>query len=206
MTRLEPADDAVEVNRLRRPSDREIETLLRASGDTTYPEVGATAKLDEAGTRERLASRYDVDYRRFPLGSGRAHFERARSALLAWRQFEIPWLEFHGTRSVAADQVVATVASVAGVWFSNPCRVVYIDSTSDPNSVAYAYGTLRGHVECGEERFQLSFDPASGEVLYEITAFSRPAIWLSKLGYPLARRLQRRFAVSSAEALARACT
>ena len=72
------------------------------------------------------------------------------------------------------------------------------------NVVAFAYGTLPGHVERGEERFQVSFNPASGEVKYEISAFSRPAVLLSKLGYPFVRRLQERFAESSAQALARA--
>ena len=32
----------------------------------------------------------------FVLGRGWDLFERARSSLLTWRQFEIPWLEFHG--------------------------------------------------------------------------------------------------------------
>ena len=70
--------------------------------------------------------------------------------------------------------------------------------------MAYAYGTLGGHAECGEERFRVSIDPTSEQVLYEIAAFSRPALLLSKLGYPFARRLQKRFALSSAHALARA--
>jgi uncharacterized protein (UPF0548 family) len=93
---------------------------------------------------------------------------------------------------------------VAGLWFLNPCRVVYSELSPDRNSASFAYGTLRGHAECGEERFRVSFDPATEQVQYEIAAFSRPAIALSKLGYPLARRLQQRFAASSAQALARA--
>ena len=166
--------------------------------------MGQTAQLDSPGVREDLASRYDVDRHQFTLGTGRDLFERAQSSLMAWRHFDIPWLEFHGARRVEPDQVVATLVSLAGVWFLNPCRVVYAESSPDRNSVSYAYGTLRGHAECGEERFRVSFDPVTEEVRYEIAAFSRPAIVLSKLGYPLARRLQKRFAASSAQALARA--
>ena len=70
--------------------------------------------------------------------------------------------------------------------------------------MAFAYGTLGGHAESGEERFRVPLDPPSERVVYEIAAFSRPAVLLSKLGYPLARRLQKRFAASSAQALARA--
>jgi uncharacterized protein (UPF0548 family) len=185
--------------RLRRPSRAEIEAVLASpSLSFSYPEVGATAKLDLP------AARYDVDHHEFVLGKGRELFERAKSALANWRHFEIPWLELHGANPVASGQVVATLARVAGLWFLNPCRVVYADLGPDRDSVAYAYGTLHGHVECGEERFRLSFDAASHEVRYEILAFSRPAIFLSQVGYPLARRIQRRFAESSARALARA--
>ena len=60
-----------------------------------------------------------------------------------------------------------------------------------------------GHVECGEERFVVSFEPETGEVTYEIAAFSRPATLLAKLGYPLARRLQHAFARASARTLSR---
>jgi uncharacterized protein (UPF0548 family) len=77
-------------------------------------------------------------------------------------------------------------------------------SPADEFSSEFAYGTLPGHVESGEERFRVSLDPASDRVVYQIAAFSRPAVLLSKLGYPLARRIQKRFATSSAEALARA--
>lgn len=189
---------------LRRPSRREIEAVLGSGDPFSYSEVGQTAQLDAPGAREVLASRYDLDRHQFPLGRGRDLFERAQSSLMAWRQFDIPWLEFHGARRVEPEQVVATLVSVAGVWFLNPCRVVFAEFSPDRNSVCYAYGTLRGHAECGEERFRVSFDPATEKVQYEIAAFSRPAIVLAKLGYPLARRLQKRFVVSSAHALARA--
>ncbi len=190
--------------RLRRPSRREIEAVLGSGDPFSYSEVGQTAQLDAPGVREVLTSRYDVDRHQFTLGTGRDLFERAQSSLMAWRQFDIPWLEFHGARRVEPEQVVATLVSMAGVWFLNPCRVVYTEFSAEKNSASYAYGTLRGHAECGEEQFRVSFDPATEEVQYEIAAFSRPAIVLAKLGYPLARRLQRRFAASSAQALARA--
>ncbi len=123
---------------------------------------------------------------------------------MGWRQFDIPWLDFRGPDRVESDQVVATLLGVAGLWFVNPCRVIYTDARPEHGRVAYAYGTLRGHAESGEERFGVSLDPVSQEVRYEIAAFSRPAIVLSRLGYPLARRIQKRFAMSSAQAMARA--
>ena len=162
--------------------------------------MGATRQLDTTG----LAERYDLDRRDFLLGTGRRLYERASESLELWRHFEIPWLGFYsGGSRVHEDQVVATLASVAGVWFLNPCKVVYAE-LQGPEHVAFAYGTLEGHAEAGEERFQVSYDAATEEVRYQIVAFSRPALVLSRLGYFWARRLQKRFAEESFEALARA--
>ncbi|HVN37999.1 MAG TPA: DUF1990 domain-containing protein [Myxococcota bacterium] len=169
----------------------------------TYPEVGLSRELDSAAARERLARRYDVDRREFALGKGRDVFERARSALLSWRHFEVPWLTFHRSGPVAQGQGVATVLSIAGIWFVNPCRVVYTE-LDRPDRVAFGYGTLRGHAESGEEQFRVSFDPVTDQVSYSLSAFSRPALLATRVAYPLARRVQARFAADSARALAQA--
>jgi len=112
-----------EVIRLRRPSREEVDTRLRISDQPfSYPEVGATADL---ASLESVADDYDLDRNQFSLGTGRDLFERARSSLLAWRHFEIPWIEFQGAKAqVAAGQVVATLTRVFWLWFLNPCRVV----------------------------------------------------------------------------------
>jgi uncharacterized protein (UPF0548 family) len=193
------------VIRLRRPSEAEIVAHLASPGLTfRYPEVGATR---DAEALERLAAEYDVDRERFELGRGRAVFEAARASLLAWRHFEIPWLKLHGATSpVQPGQVVATETRAAGLWFVNRCRVVYGEGLAIPADVAaFAYGTVTGHVERGEERFSVHFDAKTERVTYEILAFSRPAHIASRAGYPFVRRLQQRFRAASAEALARAC-
>jgi uncharacterized protein (UPF0548 family) len=68
----------------------------------------------------------------------------------------------------------------------------------------FAYGTLTEHAEIGEERFTVEFHPDSGEVWYDIFAFSRPGHFLVKLGYPYGRYKQRQFAVGSKDAMKRA--
>ncbi len=192
---------------LRRPSAAEIEVLLGSGASRlSYPEVGASAEIDSVSARAALAPRYDVDLHELVLGKGRGRFQRARSALLAWRQFEIPWLELHGAGPVEPGRNVATLVSLAGLWFLSPCQVVYAEIHENENSVAYAYGTLDGHPESGEERFAVSIDPTTDEVRYQVSAFSRPARFFSRLGYPFVRRLQKRFAVASARALERAST
>ena len=178
--------------------------LSRADAAFSHRDVGATA--DPASLAAR-AHGYDLDRNRFALGTGRELFEGACTALLAWRHFEIPWVELHGAEGRATSgQVVATLMHTFGLWFLNPCRVVYTEHAPEASDhVAFAYGTLPGHVESGEERFAIRLDPGTGEVCYEVTAFSRPAVWLTKLGYPWVRRLQHRFVAASAAALARAC-
>ena len=190
--------------RLRSLSPQEIrEHLASHEFAFSYLEVGATADL-ESRTESLRSSGYDVDLRQFPLGRGRSVFEQARSALRSWRHLEIPWLHFYGSDHAAfPDQLVATAISVFGIQFINPCRVIYFDEFS--NAIRLAYGTLTGHAECGEERFSVSIDPSTEIVNYEIASFSRPDAFLARAGYPIVRRLQRRFAVASADALKQAC-
>jgi uncharacterized protein (UPF0548 family) len=53
------------------------------------------------------------------------------------------------------------------------------------------------HVEQGEERFLLRFDTVTEEVWYELEALSRPRNWMAKVGYPVTRAFQHRFARDS---------
>lgn len=192
---------------LLRPTPAAIAALLRdADAAFSYAEVGATARPEALAA---LADRYTFDHSRFPLGHGREVFERAREALFAWRQFEIPWLELQGDPTpappVRPGQTVATLTRIFGLWFLNPCRVVdRIEPPGETNEVSFAYGTLAGHVARGEERFTVRRHPATDEVVFEIFAFSRPALTLTRIGRPWMRRVQKRFAADAADALRRA--
>lgn len=54
----------------------------------------------------------------------------------------------------------------------------------------FAYGTLPGHPESGEEAFVVELGE-DGQVTFTISAFSRPASVLARLGGPLSRAIQR---------------
>ena len=55
----------------------------------------------------------------------------------------------------------------------NACRVVYVVDEEEPiQRYGFAYGTLPDHAETGEERFLVEWNRASGEVWYDILAFS----------------------------------
>jgi uncharacterized protein (UPF0548 family) len=91
------------------------------------------------------------------------------------------------------------------MWWLNASRIVYVIDEGGPlTRFGFAYGTLPEHAESGEERFLIEWERDSDEVWYSILAFSRPRHWLALAGYPLVRRLQRRFGRESAAAMVRA--
>jgi uncharacterized protein (UPF0548 family) len=99
---------------------------------------------------------------------------------------------------------VAVLAHALGVWWLNAARIVYVvDETRDIHRFGFAYGTLKPHVEKGEERFLVEWNRSDDRVVYDLRAFSRPRHPLAVLGYPAARWLQRRFARDSMRAMVR---
>jgi uncharacterized protein (UPF0548 family) len=106
--------------------------------------------------------------------------------------------------SIQACQVVAVLARLFGFWSLNACRIVYVvDEGVRVKRYGFAYGTLPEHAESGEEPFTVEWHEADNTVWYDILAFSRHQL-LVRLGYPLARWLQKRFARDSAAAMQRA--
>ena len=63
-----------------------------------------------------------------------------------------------------------------------PARVVYV--VDEPKRKGFAYGTLPGHPEQGEEAFIVE-QQDDGSVWLRIRAFSRPAYFWGWLGYPV---------------------
>jgi len=93
---------------------------------------------------------------------------------------------------VQASSGVAVADAVVLVrmgFLPAPCRVVYV--IDEPDIRGFAYGTLPGHPESGEERFVVRRDPTTSAVFAEVSAFSRPATWWSKAGGPLVSVAQR---------------
>ena len=180
---------------LRKPTPRQIDRFLQSQAalELTYRNVGATA----ADPPER----YVVDHTRVELGSGDDVFEEARKSLESWEQFSLPWLAAApASTAIEPDAVVAIVAYTFGIWWLNACRIVYVIDESDASSrrFGFAYGTLPAHAGSGEERFLIEKD-GDGRIWYDVLAFSRPHHLLARVGYPLVRRIQRRFGSESGE-------
>ena len=139
------------------------------------------------------------------IGHGRGDFDRARQALVEWKQFDLGWVELFPRQStIAVGTVVAVLIKHLGFWSLNGCRVVYNSTSNGPDSFGYAYGTLPNHAESGEELFEVFIDPRTDEVLYRIRATSRPQSALAWVGQPIVRALQSRFRRDSAAAMKRA--
>ncbi len=184
---------------LHKPAATEIRKFLERQSrlDFSYPFAGQTASTPPGG--------FNVDHTRVRLGSGEAVFIAATKAIEQWEQFRLGWVEPSSPAPpIKAGEVVAILARIAALWWLNASRIVYvIDEPGPVQRFGFAYGTLPGHAECGEERFLIEWDQAEGGVWYDILAFSRPRHHLARLAYPLSRLVQKRFARESAEALQR---
>ncbi len=185
---------------LRKPSADALRRFLAAQRELpfTYEGVGASAETPPTG--------YVVDRTRIKLGQGEPVFRSAVGALRRWEQFNLGWVEAWASDTpIQKGIAVAVMGRAIGVWWLNACRVVYVvDETRPVSRFGFAYGTLPGHVESGEERFLVEWDKSDDAVWYDILAFSRPNHVFTRLGYPVVRRLQKRFGRGSAASMLRA--
>jgi uncharacterized protein (UPF0548 family) len=182
---------------LRKPSAESMRPFVaeQAKLSFTYSAVGATAETPPAG--------YVVDRTRIKLGEGEPVFQSAIAALKRWEQFRLGWVEaWPANTPIQPGEVVAVMGRALGLWWLNACRIVYVVDESGPlRKFGFAYGTLPGHVESGEERFLIEWDRSDNSVWYDIIAFSRPNHLLTRLGYPMVRRMQKQFGRDSAASM-----
>jgi uncharacterized protein (UPF0548 family) len=180
----------------RRPTPATIDRFLLGSQSLplSYGPIGVVR--DEAVG-------HDLDEALVRIGRGNADFERARAALIAWKQFDIGWVElFPKHAGVAVGTVVAVLIRHLGFWSLNGCRVLYtVGGLDDAPRFGFAYGTLTNHAESGEELFEVFVDPRTDDVMYRIRATSSPQTVLARVGQPIVRLLQARFRRHSAVAM-----
>ena len=132
------------------------------------------------------------DLSRSELGRGLRAFDAARDAFRRWEQFDLGWVQVVNlTPRIALGELVAVEAHTACFWSINFSRVVEV--VDSPTRFGFVYATTEFHVEEGQERFVIDFDPASESVSYLIEAISRPRHLLARIGYPFTRAMQHRF-------------
>lgn len=171
------------------PSKNKVESFLKEQAKASY------TYTDLEGSRTANVSGYDNDHNCCVIGSGDQQWEAAKEALYLWAQFPASWTKILRERApLKVGQTVAVLFRIFGVWWINSARIVY--TFDESNRFGFAYGTLYGHLESGEECFWIERD-AQGVITYHIRAFSKPYYWFVKLAYPLARYYQRRFVKQS---------
>lgn len=177
-----------------KPGITEIDDFIDKSqaSDFSYSEPGTS--------RERAPYGYNVDKNRISLGVGDIDFENAKAAVRNWKMFDFPWVELRwADTQIEVGATAAILVRHFGFYSLNAARIVYV--IDELNRFGFAYGTLMDHSESGEERFTVEMEETTGEVFYDLFAFSRPNHILAKVGYPFARRLQKRFAKDSLAAM-----
>jgi uncharacterized protein (UPF0548 family) len=182
-----------------RPTALVIERFLEESRTLPF-------SYEPEGAAQREPVGYNVDEMVVMIGRGQPDLDRAKAALASWRHFDLGWMQaVPATPEPEPGTAVAVVIRHLGLWSLNGCRIVYsIGDRERGMTFGFAYGTLLNHAEAGEELFEVSMDPSSGDVKYRIRAASRPRAPLAWIGYPLVRALQSRCRRDSGAAMKRA--
>jgi uncharacterized protein (UPF0548 family) len=168
-----------------RPSEAKVDEVL-ASAQTaqfTYDDVGGTREgATPAGFHHQ---RYTNVY-----GSGSEAFERGKAGLRNWSAHKAAGVKVHpaGAQLEPGRVVVGTLAA-GPVTVLFPCRIVYVIDES--RRFGWAYGTLPGHPESGEEQFLVEWHD-DDTVSFSINVFSKPDDLLTRLAGPVARMAQTR--------------
>lgn len=163
----------------------------------TYRAVGATADPFTAASPPAGYRGLEKSAR---IGTGAASFARASADVLQWRVQRNSGFIIRGSQVVTDGSTVTLLIPFGPFRVPAASRVVY--TVREPRRVGFAYGTLPGHPENGEEAFIIEHR-ADDSVWIVIRAFSRPANRLWWFASPVLRLTQgfytRRYLRSLAE-------
>jgi len=157
-----------------------------------YPDVGALLRADPP--EANLGAERE-------LGTGPAVFDRAVECfrtLGTARSVATVWPDDAAAEPGSTLLIALPVGPVTVVAVNRIVAVV-----DEPDRWGFAYGTLPGHMEVGEEAFVVERRP-DGSVVARITARSHVALPGSRLLQPLLLPIQRRFARRYLDAVAAA--
>lgn len=162
--------------------------------DFTYEPVGAT--------RDRLPEGFHHLRRSGVVGHGQHNFERASEAVLHWQAQRRSGIRVEASTDRARPGAVLRLQiGPRPLAVTAPARVVYV--VDEEGRRGFAYGTLPGHPEAGEEAFVVELRP-DGDVVLTVTAYSRPASLLTRAAGPVNAVFQRFMAGRYVAAIRRA--
>jgi uncharacterized protein (UPF0548 family) len=161
-----------------RPLDEQQAAVLRAAPLSYSPRGGpgggAPADFDHLDCSATLSRR---------------DFDATVRDLFEWRMHSRAGLQVQASDIPLRPKTVVLMRwGMGALSLKIPCRVLEV--VEEPERRGFTYGTLPGHPEAGEERFLLEHLD-DGRILFTITASSRPASSLARLGGPISRAAQR---------------
>ncbi|MGN6612385.1 MAG: DUF1990 family protein [Angustibacter sp.] len=133
-----------------------------AAAPLTYPQAGASLAVE-------LPPGYHHLERSRVLGRGRGVWNVAVADLLAWQVQARAGLRVRAASDVVEGAVVELSAGLGPLAVRAPCRVVRVVHGDDV--AGFAYGTLPGHPESGEESFVVRLGD-DGRVTFTVRAFA----------------------------------
>jgi uncharacterized protein (UPF0548 family) len=155
-----------------------------ATAVPTYQDVGATLSSEPMPPGFRH-DRYEV----ILGGADGGAFERGCRGLREWAAHVGAGFVVEPDQPPSEGATVAVAAPLGPLTAVAVCRIVSV--VDEPDRYGFAYGTLPGHPERGEEAFVVE-RAGDGGALFRIIAFSRPSELLARLGGPVTRALQQR--------------
>ena len=161
---------------------RTVDRARLAALPFSYDAVGTTA-------RSATPNGYHGFRVRRSLGTGPACFAESTRRLMSWDMHRRAGVRVNVDGPVAPGRDAVLGLRIGRWWIAAPVRVVEVVDAAAVRG--FSYGTLPGHPERGEERFIVSIDD-DGVVSAEISAFSRPGRWFTRLAGPVGRHLQAR--------------
>ncbi len=159
-----------------------------SSSELTYPGHlrGLSLPLARGASYERGEWHVLWDVR--VLGFGASDFSAARERVMSWQMHRDAGLRVESEGAVELGRRVSVSIGVGPIAMAAPCEVVAVVDAD--NETGFAYGTLPGHPERGEEAFLVRL-LENRAVVGSVAAFSQPAHWGGSLVRALAQRAQR---------------
>ncbi|KAL2938993.1 hypothetical protein RDABS01_022442 [Bienertia sinuspersici] len=171
-----------------------------------YKHKGATLRSVSSLQKDKQLSEegFSLNHARVLIGSGLETYEKGKDALQNWRHFQMNWTFVEPTTPIKKGVKFSVCVKEFLPWLMMPLQVVYVNECKSSGkmkaSFSFGGGTLQGHLLAGEERFSVELDDKN-QVWYEILSFSKPAHFLSFMGYPYVQFRQKYFAKESTDAL-----
>src|SRR5579871_5879244 len=172
---------------LSRPTEARLRDLFAraASGNLTY-----TGPRAAEGDPHLPGYRYGEYVKE--LGSGDDVFERGKDALRHWAAHHQAGAAVAPVDAPLTEGTDVIVTLPLGpVSMVAPCRIVSVVDAAD--RFGFAYATLPGHPESGEEAFHIERGEG-GRVTFRVQVVSRPALAVMRLGGPLTNLVEARVA------------